>query len=63
MNQYVVKVQTTDKDGVINTGFLTKDGKTFICTSLNDTCDARDAASKWIKGEYTICVLQELPNV
>lgn len=63
MPQYVIKIETTDKDGVIDTGFLTKAGKTVILNSLSDTIDARDSAQKWVKGEYMICVLQELPNV
>lgn len=63
MNQYVVRIETTDKDGVIETGFLTKNGQTLILTSLSDTIDARDAAQKWVKGDYMICILKELPNV
>jgi hypothetical protein len=63
MERYVIKIETTDKDGVKDIGFLTKNGKTVLLSSLSDTIDARDSAQKWVKGEYMICVLQELPNV
>lgn len=62
-NSYVVKIETIDKDGVISAELLTQKGKTFIVESLSDACDARDDAKKWVKGNYIICILKELPNV
>lgn len=61
--RYIIRIDTTDKEGVINTAFLLKDGKTYTTSSLLEAIQARDNASKWVKGEYMICILQELPNV
>lgn len=62
-HQYIIRIETTDDDGVIETQFLTKANKTAIFGALLDACDARDSAQKWVKGKYTICLLQELTNV
>lgn len=62
-NRYVIKLTTTDADGVIETGFLTKDATTVMLGSLYDAIEARDAAQKWVKGEYIICILTEIHNV
>ena len=61
-NTYVIRIKEKDSDpNVIELVTLNK--KLYSSTSLSDACDARDNAAKWVKGEYTICVLQELTNV
>lgn len=62
-NRYIIRISTIAKDGTIDTEFLLKNNKTYTTNSLLEAIEARDNASKWVKGDYTICILQELPNV
>jgi hypothetical protein len=62
-NTYVIKVETTDKDGVISSELLTKAGKTYMVESLADACEAAAEARKWVKGRYIVCILKDLQNV
>lgn len=62
-NRYIIRIDTVSPDGEVSTEFLVKKGKTYTTNSLLDAIEARNDASKWVKGNYTICILQELPNV
>lgn len=62
-NTYVILIETTDKDGVIESEFLIKNKKTYMTNSLADAIEAVEQASKWVKGKYLICALKELPSV
>jgi hypothetical protein len=61
---YLIKIESVDKDGVIDTQFLTKDNKTFTTGSLLDAITARDSANPWFKGDtLTVCVLSPLTSL
>lgn len=62
-NQYVIRINTIDDDGVISSELLVKTKHTFISESLADAIDAKEDAVKWVKGDYTICILKELNNL
>lgn len=65
MNErYIIRIETTDKDGVIETSFLTAKDKTYTSHSLEDALAALKSAKPWFKGAVlTVCVLTPLTSL
>ncbi len=62
--RFIIRVETTDKDGVIETSFLTAKDKTYTTHSLHDATEALKSAKPWFKGAVlTVCVLTPLTSL